>query len=89
MTSPLLDSRDTEIPLVLLPRAGTSDSNGTNLQNTAAITPSWHPKLTGSRLFVILTTLALGTAKGIAAFRGKTVVPVTIEWVTATIFFTM
>ncbi|KAH6907073.1 hypothetical protein BKA70DRAFT_1023275, partial [Coprinopsis sp. MPI-PUGE-AT-0042] len=47
----------------------------------------WHPKLTGSRLFVIITTLALGTAKAVTANHGDAHIPVTIEWFTSIVVF--
>ncbi|KAH6907458.1 hypothetical protein BKA70DRAFT_1223287 [Coprinopsis sp. MPI-PUGE-AT-0042] len=52
--------------------------------------PAWHPKLTGSRLFVIFTTLSLGTAKAVLAMAegdSSVVAPVTIEWVSSTLIF--
>ncbi|KAH6907487.1 hypothetical protein BKA70DRAFT_1489507 [Coprinopsis sp. MPI-PUGE-AT-0042] len=48
---------------------------------------SWHPKLTGARLFVIFTTIGLGTAKAATSYRGDTIAPVTIEWVMTIVLF--
>ncbi|KAH6913661.1 hypothetical protein BKA70DRAFT_728227 [Coprinopsis sp. MPI-PUGE-AT-0042] len=59
--------------------------------STVAVIPRWHPKMTGSRLFTMLTTLALGTAKAVITYReaDAIVVPVTLEWITSTIIFIM
>ncbi|KAH6907467.1 hypothetical protein BKA70DRAFT_1189447 [Coprinopsis sp. MPI-PUGE-AT-0042] len=49
--------------------------------------PRWHPKVTVARLFVILSTLGLGTAKAVMSYEGDTVAPVTIEWITTIVIF--
>ncbi|KAH6907465.1 hypothetical protein BKA70DRAFT_356835 [Coprinopsis sp. MPI-PUGE-AT-0042] len=51
------------------------------------VTYPWHPKLTVSRLLVISSTVGLGIAKATAAYRGETIAPVTIEWITTTLVF--
>jgi hypothetical protein len=59
-------------------------------QNDALdIVSSWHPKLTGARLFVIFATIGLGTAKAATSYRGDTIAPVTIEWVMTIVVFMM
>ncbi|KDR77465.1 hypothetical protein GALMADRAFT_155389 [Galerina marginata CBS 339.88] len=50
-------------------------------------TLSWHPKVTRYRLFVLATTIVLGTTKAVLTLRGSSVAPVTIEWVTGTLIF--
>jgi hypothetical protein len=50
---------------------------------------AWHPKITGSRLLVILSTLGLGTAKLATASRGQTVAPITLEWLMTSFLFPM
>jgi hypothetical protein len=51
--------------------------------------PRWHPKISVSRLFVLVSTLGLGTAKAVMAYRGDTIAPVTIEWITTIVLFLM
>ncbi|KAH6907466.1 hypothetical protein BKA70DRAFT_1283082 [Coprinopsis sp. MPI-PUGE-AT-0042] len=53
--------------------------------DSVSAVPAWHPKLTVSRLLVIALTIGLGTAKAITAYRGETIAPVTIEWITSTL----
>jgi hypothetical protein len=71
---------------------GTEGSWTSSLDDSAlAIVPQWHPKMTISRLFIISSTLALGTAKAACAYRDtdSVFVPVTLEWVTSTVVFIM
>jgi hypothetical protein len=51
--------------------------------------PRWHPRITISRLFVLVSTLGLGTAKAVMSYRGDTIAPVTIEWITTIVLFLM
>ncbi|KAH6907485.1 hypothetical protein BKA70DRAFT_1283149, partial [Coprinopsis sp. MPI-PUGE-AT-0042] len=56
--------------------------------NLSAI-PSWHPKLTVARLFVIFATISLGIAKAATSYRGDASIPVTLEWVMTIVVFVM
>ena len=56
---------------------------------STVIATRWHPKLTGVRLLVIVTTIVLGTAKAAMTYQGDTVAPVTIEWVITIVVFIM
>ncbi|KDR67031.1 hypothetical protein GALMADRAFT_283687 [Galerina marginata CBS 339.88] len=47
----------------------------------------WHPKITPYRLVILTTTIGLGTAKSVVTQRGSPLLPVTLEWFTATVLF--
>ncbi|KAH6907464.1 hypothetical protein BKA70DRAFT_1562988 [Coprinopsis sp. MPI-PUGE-AT-0042] len=49
--------------------------------------PSWHPKITLSRLIVISLTVGLGTAKAAASYRGEMFTAVTLEWIMTILLF--
>ena len=48
----------------------------------------WQPKVTIYRLLVISTTIALGSAKAVAVFYGKSYVSTTIEWIAGVVVST-
>ena len=54
-------------------------NNPTQAHN--AQTQGWHPKITPYRLVVISTTLCLGTAKAVLTQQGRSIAPITIEWI--------
>ncbi|KDR79350.1 hypothetical protein GALMADRAFT_137197 [Galerina marginata CBS 339.88] len=41
----------------------------------------WHPKITPYRLAFISTTLVLGTTKAVLTQQGRTIAPITLEWI--------
>ena len=63
-------------------------------RNTPAVEVSnsgsrWHPNITPYRLLVVSTTIALGSAKAVETFYGKSYVSTTIEWVAGVAVFTL
>ena len=54
-------------------------NNSTQVHN--AQSQSWHPKITPYRLAVISTTLCLGTVKAVLTQQGRSIAPITIEWI--------
>jgi len=53
----------------------------------SASTSTWHPKLTGYRLIVIVLTVGCGLSKAILSYKGKTITPITLEWVFGVVIF--
>ncbi|KAF8959328.1 hypothetical protein BDZ97DRAFT_1838436 [Flammula alnicola] len=47
----------------------------------------WHPKITPYRFITFLTPICLGTAKAVAAQRGNTEEPITLEWIAGVVVF--
>jgi len=49
--------------------------------NQARNARSWHPKITPYRVAVISTTLCLGTVKAVLTLQGRSIAPITLEWI--------
>ncbi|KAF8989278.1 hypothetical protein BDQ17DRAFT_477774 [Cyathus striatus] len=49
----------------------------------------WHPKLTTYRLLVIFITLGFSIAKAVLSYQGRSIVPITLEWLFGTGVFLM
>jgi hypothetical protein len=48
---------------------------------------TWHPKLTGYRLIVIALTVGFGLSKAILCYKGKSIAPITLEWVFGVVIY--
>lgn len=75
-------------PFIELQNLGIADhttSSAPSEQLTA--TSSWHPKLTGYRLMVIVLTVGFGLSKAILTYRGESIAPTTLEWVFSVVVF--
>ena len=47
----------------------------------------WHPKISPYRFTVLLTPLAIGTAKAVLSQKGSVKIPITLEWICGVVIF--
>lgn len=64
-----------------MPASGQSDLP------TPLTVQKWHPKLTPYRLLALGTTVAVGTAKAVAAQKGDNGASTTLEWISGVVIF--
>ncbi|TFK19776.1 hypothetical protein FA15DRAFT_659605 [Coprinopsis marcescibilis] len=60
-----------------------------SLHSGTEVCRRWHPKITGARLFIVVSAIALGTAKAVLTAQSSIVAPIAIEWVTGVAVFLM